>query len=88
MSDAADSFRLSGCVASSGVVPAVLTPRPGTDKRESGDILKLERLVDTDEVRAPGEDGASETEPQSIGSKYDCGICGLPIGDVLGDDVV
>lgn len=50
-------------------------------------MLKLERVVDIDEVRAPGEDGASDTEPQSMTSKYDCGICGLPVGETLGDGV-
>ena len=88
MSDAADKRLRTGCAESSGVVPAVLTPTLGTDKRESGDMLMLERVVDIEAVRAPREFGLSETEPQSTASKYDCGICGLPAGEAVGDGVL
>lgn len=77
-------------IAFSGVVPAVLIPSPDENRRESGELLKLLRFVDTEDVRAKsadilgdivGEVGeCAQSEP-----KKECSIWGLPVKDVLGD---
>ena len=91
MSEPADGLRRRLCIAeSSGVVPAVLTPRPWTEDLESSEPLKLLRLVETEDWRRKSRSITLSVGDcaSSIAPKKEKLARGLLVGDAVGDGVL